>query len=115
MADVTGPISSLPGSSRKPPDGAHCDDHPARMAVARVQGETDSFGSEMHDLCAECLTVWRNEVNDTSGRCDWCKTEQPVRVPTRDYDEGSCGPVYYVCVGCRRDYFAELYAQSEED
>ena len=47
MADVTGPISSLPGSGHSVPDGAMCDEHPDRPAVARVQGETDSFGCEM--------------------------------------------------------------------
>jgi hypothetical protein len=56
MADVTGPISTLPGSSHHDvPDGMMCDDHPDRPAVTRLQGETDSFGSEMHDLCGK----WR--------------------------------------------------------
>jgi hypothetical protein len=44
MSDVTGPISSLPGSTHAAPTAGMCDDHPDRPAVARVQGETDSFG-----------------------------------------------------------------------
>lgn len=43
MGDVTGPISTLPGHRHKLPSGATCDDHPDRPAVARIQGETDSF------------------------------------------------------------------------
>ena len=51
MADVTGRISTLPGSGHKVPDGTMCDNHPDRLATHRVQGETDSFGSEMNDMC----------------------------------------------------------------
>lgn len=36
--------------------------NPSPPAVARVQGETDSFGCEMHDLCAECLASFRAET-----------------------------------------------------
>ena len=59
MGDVTGPISTLPGSRHDFPDGTMCDDHPDRKAVARVQGETDSFGSELIDMCQECLDEHR--------------------------------------------------------
>jgi hypothetical protein len=47
MGEVTGPISTLPGHSHQVPDGTVCDDHPDRPAVARIQGETDSFGAEL--------------------------------------------------------------------
>jgi hypothetical protein len=53
MADVTGPISTLPGAVHRVPEGATCDEHPDRPAVLRVQGETDSFGSETIDYCQE--------------------------------------------------------------
>lgn len=46
MAEVTGPTSYLPGHHCKLPPGTMCDEHPDRLAIARVQGETDSFGSE---------------------------------------------------------------------
>lgn len=54
MGDVTGPVSTLPGAGHALPAGTMCDDHPDRPAVARIQGETDSFGSELWDLCEEC-------------------------------------------------------------
>jgi hypothetical protein len=76
-----------------------CDDCDA-PATVRVQGETDSFGSEQHDLCAACARKMRSEDNDTSGWCDWCKAEAEKRIWTRDYDEGSGGPVYHVCRPC---------------
>lgn len=108
MADVTGPISSLPNSRHASPKGAMCDDHPDRPAVGRVQGETDSFGSEMHDLCQECIDQHRAYVcseESRSGVCDWCKEAATDLRSARDYDEGMCGPVYRICGGCakRRD------------
>ena len=99
MADVTGPISTLPGARHDTPDGTMCDTHPDRPAVVRVQGETDSFGSEMHDLCDECLKAIKAE-GPHIGRCDWCKTEKVELRPRRDYEEGLNGPVYYVCSPC---------------
>lgn len=103
MADVTGPISSLPGSAH----AAHgmCDNHPDRPATVRMQGETDSFGSEMYDLCNECAKEWRDEARKPDiGRCDWCKTDDVERRPKRDWEEGMSGPVYYVCDPCRERY-----------
>lgn len=113
MGDVTGPISSLPGSSHTLPEGAMCDQHPDRKAVRRIQGETDSMGCEMIDACQECVDQILQE--DTGGRCDWCKTEQPHLTATRDYEEGTCGPVYYVCQGCRSEYFRKLREELDED
>lgn len=102
MADVTGPISTLPGTVRNSPDGMMCDNHPDRVAYRRVQGETDSMGCEMHDLCKGCYDAHLAErANaDRSGYCEWCKTNQPVIHRHRDFEEGSCGPVYDVCSGC---------------
>lgn len=100
MADVTGPISTLPGTRHELPEGMMCDEHPDRQAVARMQGDTDSFGSEMFDLCEECLAKWREEAKeDIIAHCDWCKADSVVR-PTRDYEEGVAGRVYYVCHPC---------------
>ena len=118
MADVTGPISSLPGSTHCPPKGAMCDDHPDRPATHRVQGETDSFGSEMCDMCDECFAAHVEEKKtwDLSGDCDWCKQHKPRLLPKRDYEEGMGGPVYYVCDECRGRYdkrVAEELAESD--
>lgn len=107
MADVTGPIKSLPGSFHKVPAGMTCDNpwnyhSEEKLATHRVQGETDSFGSEMTDMCDECFAkcVEEEKNADTSGTCDWCKRSKPVLTPHRDYEEGSAGPVYYVCGDC---------------
>lgn len=100
MSDVTGPISSLPGSGHALPDGTMCDYHSDRPAVARIQGETDSFGCEMNDLCADCIKDMRSEGPHIA-RCDWCKTPDVKVGPRRDMDEGMYGPVYYVCKPCR--------------
>jgi len=102
MSAVTGPISTLPGSRHRLPQGATCDDHEDRLAVARIQGETDSFGCEMVDLCQECLEKLRSEPQDRSGTCDWCKCTAPDLRPHRDVEEGMCGPVYRVCDACIR-------------
>lgn len=102
MADVTGPISTLPGALHGVPKGEVCDHHPSRKAVVRIQGETDSFGSEMHDLCDECARADRAAAREPDiGTCDWCKTKDVARSPRRDIDEGMSGPVYYVCNPCR--------------
>lgn len=96
---VTGPISSLPGGHHALPEGTKCDEHPDRPAVARVQGETDSMGSELNDLCAECLEA-EKKADPTTGTCDWCKTSNVTLHPRRDIDEGTSGRVYEVCKPC---------------
>lgn len=115
MADVTGPISTLPGSRHECPAGAMCDSHPDRQAVARIQGETDSFGSEMIDACQECADEILQAKNDARiGRCDWCKAEATDLRPKRDWEEGSAGRVYDVCGACVRKENEQLRAELEE-
>lgn len=109
MSDVTGPISSLPGSRHAAPAGAMCDDHPDRPAAGRMQGETDSFGCEMHDLCQECLDESLEHAKQArSGQCDWCKSAAADLRARRDWEEGSCGPVYQVCGACVQRESARL-------
>lgn len=111
MADVTGPISTLPGARHALPDGAKCDEHPDRDAVARVQGETDSFGSELIDMCAECLAAdkaYEIEAREEEGTCEWCKCTAKGLRNHRDYDEGLAGRVYRVCTDCIDRENAEL-------
>lgn len=105
MGDVTGPISTLPGRRHELPESAMCDVHPDRSAVARVQGETDSFGCEMHDCCQECMDEIRSYENSAEARtdeCDWCKKDATDIADKRDIDEGMYGPVYRVCGACRK-------------
>lgn len=116
MAEVTGPISTLPGKSHDLPDGAMCDEHPDRKAVARIQGETDSFGAELNDMCQECLDQFREECRSPearSGQCDWCKGQATDLSDARDYDEGMRGPVYRVCGACRKRRDDEARAELE--
>ena len=120
MSDVTGPISSLPGSFHQTPAGTMCDTHRGRPAVRRVQGETDSLGSEMLDLCQECMDkIKEHEAEARRGYCDWCKTEQTTLADHRDFEEGSCGPVYRVCAGCRKkesdSLIDEIQRHDEDD
>ena len=104
MSDYhAGPTSTLPGSRAALPDGAMCDEHEDRPAAARVQGETDSFGCEYLDLCAECLDgVHVDRLAARIGKCEWCKKDATDLAETRDYEEGLSGPVYRVCGACRR-------------
>jgi hypothetical protein len=116
MADVTGPIMTLPGALYGVPEGTMCDEHPDRPAKHRVQGETDSFGSEMYDCCEECYRELRAEMAalQEAFPCDYCKVPSSDRRPIRDPDEGMCGPVYYVCPECRRRQRERIEAELRE-
>jgi hypothetical protein len=115
MSDVTGPISTLQGSQHRIPDGMMCDDHPDRPAVARIQGETDSFGSEMHDCCQECIDEMKQAAKESrTGRCEWCCTEQTDIRPRRDFEEGMAGRVYDVCGGCVRAEIARMFEDDDQ-
>ena len=115
MADVTGPISTLPGAFHAVPDGMMCDMHPDVPAIARVQGETDSFGSELNDMCQACLDEYKNEIKeaDTSGKCDWCGHNAPKLRDRRDYEEGMSGRVYLVCDACVKREYDRLREEEE--
>lgn len=121
MADVTGPISSLPNSHHTVPEGTMCDDHPDRPAVARVQGETDSFGSEMNDMCQECLDNHKaylasdEAAESRKGVCDWCKNTADDLRPKRDFEEGMSGRVYDVCGACVSRQNEELADELDDD
>jgi len=122
VADISrGSVGTLPYSSHTLPEGAVCDDHPNRQAVARIQGETDSFGCEFGDYCQECLDKlreYRRSPEARTGVCDWCDTEATDLRDARDYDEGMGGPVYRVCGGCikrRNDEASEELARYDND
>lgn len=109
MADVIGPNTYLPGQLLKVPEGMMCDDHENRPASYRVVGETDSFGSELIDWCDECYKKYllSKENPEYNISCDHCQAVDCKTTATRDPDEGSCGPIYYLCDNCLknlRDY-----------
>jgi len=120
MSEVTGPISTLPNSRHDMPAGTKCDDHVDRPAVARIQGETDSFGSEMHDMCQECLDKHRKYLASDEamerriGICEWCSEPAEDLRDAGDYDEGMCGRLYRVCGACIRRVNEEAAAELEE-
>lgn len=120
MADVTGPVSTMPGSIHDPPTGTRCDEHPDRPAVVRIQGETDSMGSEMNDMCAECAEEYRAwlrspEAEEMShGQCEWCRKEATDLRDARDYDEGMSGRLYRVCGACMKRVDDEARAELDE-
>lgn len=104
MSGISGPCRSIPGGISTPPDNMMCDNHEDVHATKRVQGETDSFGAEYSDYCDECFSTYKAEMDKSKeivGKCDWCHTSATT-TPTRDYDEGACGPVYEVCNSCIR-------------
>jgi hypothetical protein len=121
MSAVTGPISTLPGAGHSVPKGTMCDFHPAAPAVARIQGETDSFGCEMDDLCQACVDARRayrcseagraEAAADRTGACDWCRELATDLRTARDYDEGMSGPVYRVCGACIKKQHDEAVAE----
>ncbi len=117
MADVTGPINRLPGQVHLVPEGQMCDNHPERKAISRIQGETDSFGAELHDMCEECLAAHRAFVPEPK-ECPACKATARL-FPWRDYTEGSSGPVYYYCRPCiqslKDEFLNELDDLTTED
>ncbi len=110
MADVSGPCSTLPGSYHQP-EGM-CDDHHDRVSVARIQGETDSFGAEYYDVCQECLDEHRSYLKSDDfaesrkGKCDWCKSQAEDLRDRRDIEEGMGGRVYRVCGACVKEELA---------
>lgn len=110
MADVIGPNSYLPGQELKVPKGMMCDEHADRPATHRIVGETDSMGSELIDWCEECYNDYlksKEIIGYVSHSCDHCHSVGLRTTPTRDPDEGSCGPVYNLCDNCLqrlRDY-----------
>jgi hypothetical protein len=117
-----GPVSSMPGSHHSLPEGTVCDSHPERLAVVRIQGETDSFGCEFCCMCQECLDEYRAYLaaeREVEHQCDWCKQRKTGLRPRRDHDEGSAGPVYQVCPDCiTRDNeraIAELESEDHYD
>lgn len=118
MAEVTGPISSLPGAAHELPEGTMCDEHPNRLAVARIQGETDSFGCELNDYCQECLDelrAYNRSAEACTGECDWCKQDATDLRNRRDFEEGFYGRVYRVCGVCSKKYDDAMDEESRYD
>ncbi|MNU19689.1 hypothetical protein D3C71_79220 [compost metagenome] len=102
MAATTGPTNQLPGSLHPVPPGTKCDKHPERMAMARIQGETDSMGAELIDCCDICAHDVREaaKLGATDRECDGCQRMFDQLNHYRDPDEGVAGRLYQLCDGC---------------
>lgn len=94
----------LPGQKVKF-QGGLCEDC-GEPAILTIVGETDSFGSEFITLCNNCYEQMINQEPETM-ICDYCKKDA-ICHPTRDYTEGSNGPVYYICSECSRKQYKDL-------
>jgi hypothetical protein len=95
-----------------------CDDHPEIPAAYRVQGETDSFGAELIDMCEACYKEHKQALADTAveratGMCEWCKNHATDLRRMRDFEEGTCGRLYDVCSACRKRQLDECTAELE--
>jgi hypothetical protein len=120
MAEVIGPCSTLPGALHPVPVGTMCDDHPEVPAIKRVQGETDSFGAELNDMCEVCYkehiaAIEEEKAQRTPQPCDWCKTPSLNLRKRRDYEEGLSGRVYDVCGPCIKRENDRLQAELDDD
>lgn len=105
----------MPGSSHRLPYGAKCDNHSDRLAIVRLQGETDSMGAELNDYCGECRdAVLRDLHNPKAGLCDLCNQVKDDLAKWRDPDEGVAGRVYDACKGCR-DHTARFYRDADAE
>ena len=104
MAGITGPIRSLPGHKHVCPADMICDECGVEKASIRIQGETDSFGCEMHDYCEMCYSEIQKSIEESKtmdpdfGKdvCDHCH-KLTLCNPARDPEEGSTGAIYYLC------------------
>ena len=66
-----------------------------------------SIISEVHHYCEDCIKAIeeereKNSSSDELKYCDHCKGDAKDVKPIRDADEGSCGPVYYLCTHHRQ-------------
>lgn len=92
-----------------------------KAAVGRICVEADSFGAEWAHYCAEHLAEAEAKAEEPIiADCEWCKATNVEVFPTRDTDEGSNGPVYDVCKGCREKQIKrdmeemEQYAEDDD-
>lgn len=94
------------------------DDHQDQPATHRVQGETDSFGSELIDMCDECHAQYKTKMAETAverapGTCEWCRQSATDLRRRRDYEEGMPGRLYAFCGACVKGENARLEAKRD--
>ena len=84
-----------------------CDDCNEKIAIVEIQGETDSYGFERMALCKACHE--KPAPADATMHCSVgrCQNEglASTFVVSRDWTEGSHGPVYNWCPKCWAEQF----------
>ena len=86
------------------PHGSTCE-MCKKDATKIIEGEIDSMGIELINLCDEHYEISKIARNKPiSGKCDWCPNLSERLIFTRDYaNEGISGPVSYVCRKCKSE------------
>ena len=121
MAAGIGPNHYVTGQVLRCPYGQACDKHEERLAEVRVVGETDSFGSELVDMCQECFQDYlrdKRDAQDELVRCQLCGSVTDTCKAWRDPEEGISGRHYMACQTCRHEReraFAEALSDAGED
>ncbi len=108
MGIIGGYVSTPPGTLLILGEDTYCDDHKDRLAVKRVQGETDSFTYVAYDMCQECYNEYLLQVEEIKNGiniCEWCNTKQKdIRRRRRNIEEKKHSHVYDVCPNCWNKY-----------
>lgn len=105
----------LPGQLRKLTDSREACSYCGVPATHELIGEVDGFGHESTPYC-EKHGVMQKEEHTKSREvttCAWCKTIGVETSPHRDFEEGSNGPLYDVCDGCRSREIADLNDETD--
>lgn len=105
-------MASLPGQFVSVQDdewGTKCYTHPERDATHRICTESDSFGSEYHNMCDECHEDYKKakaerEADPEQWETCKCGNREPRLISYRDMDEGMHGPVYEHCSVCHEKW-----------
>lgn len=113
-------MASLPGQYVSLNDdewGLMCYVHHDRPATRRICTESDSFGSEYHNMCDECNEEHianKAAIDADPERWETCKcgNREPRMIQYRDMDEGMHGPVYEHCSVCHAKWNKRI---EEED
>ena len=74
--------------------------------------EADSMGAEYEYYCDEHIEEINQAQPSTLGTCEWCQLEDVLLTPVRDIEEGTHGPVYWVCSDCKKQ---QVISDKDED
>lgn len=97
-----GPVSTYRGDLFLAGRNIMCDKHNKKIALAAIQGETDSMGCEYIFACQECVDEYlKNHNNEQEMYCEQCGLLKKTK-PRRDPEEGSSGRLYNICNECNK-------------